>query len=175
MHHLAKRLRRPAVVVAPSPAPPQPVTVVEDEPPEPPPKPVAKAQPKPSPPKPPKRTTKKEAHPLEPLIKRLSSRVGELGLRGYEFRIAERKNPMFQFELGILFVAGKNERLRSLALHAQTESPWLPAAIDALAAHVVSVLNIALTDVTDATEIDALQLLLVNQRSAGPPRSRRSS
>ena len=72
----------------------------------------------------------------------------------------------------MLVIAGDNERLRSLAT--SLDSPWFDGALDALTAHVVSVLNIALTEITDATELHALGKLL-SRPSAGPPRSRQSS
>jgi hypothetical protein len=158
MRYLAKRLKRQVARiarVAPSPAPPQPVTIAEPDEPAPPPPP--KPKPEPARPKP-----KRQAppHPIQALVELVSKRVAQLGLRGYEFRIADQAKPMFQFAYGYLFVAGNNERLRALALQANTSSPWLPAAIDALAAHVISILNLALTDVTDAAEVDALQALL---------------
>ena len=39
-------------------------------------------------------------------------------------------------------------------------SPWPAAAVDALTAHVVTVLNVAVTEITDATEGHALTALL---------------
>jgi hypothetical protein len=171
--HLGKRLRRAAVAVPPSPAPPQPVKVAQPDEPTP---AAAKPAPKPADKPKPRKPEPEQKHPIQGLVELISKRVASLGLRGYEFRIAATRKPMFQFfaGAGYLFVAGDNERLRSLALHVDTSSPWLPAAIDALAAHVVSILNLALTDVTDAAEVDALQLLL-SPRSASPPQSRRSS
>ncbi|HSD86034.1 MAG TPA: hypothetical protein VLB44_00915, partial [Kofleriaceae bacterium] len=171
LSHLGKRARRVAPTpVAPTPAPPQPVKLSppKSEAPRPVvPKPAPRPAPPPKPPAPP--------HPLEGLVVLLSQRVGELGIKGYEWTIDDERSPMFRFAVGGLVVAGDNERLRALASQLGSSSPWLATAIDALAAHVVSLLNIELTEITDATEISALGALLANQRSAGPPRSRRSS
>jgi hypothetical protein len=88
------------------------------------------------------------------------------------------------FSWGQLVVGGENLRLHRIAAELASGSILAGPALDAVAAHAVSVLNLALTEVTDAGESHAIGVLLSsapNERSrtsppsAGPPRSRRSS
>jgi len=111
------------------------------------------------------------SHPVEPLVAAVMERLGDVGIHGVTWRIANRAEPIVAYD-DMLVVAGDNERLLSLAT--SLDSPWFDGALDALTAHVVSVLNIALTEITDATELHALGKLL-SRPSAGPPRSRQSS
>jgi hypothetical protein len=80
---------------------------------------------------------------------------------------------MFRFDHGIE-VAGDNVRLRALAAALAAKSPFADAGVDVVVAHLVTVLNVAMTQITDASEAHALGVLL-SQPSADPPRSRRSS
>ena len=112
------------------------------------------------------------AHPLAPLADAIVHRLSEVGLHRVTIRIAARAEPIVDVDAGVVVLAGENGRLRSLAT--SLDSPWFPGALDALTAHVVSVLNIALTEITDSTELHALGKLL-NRPSAGLPRSHRSS
>jgi hypothetical protein len=111
-------------------------------------------------------------HPLQPLVDALVYRLAELGIHRVTARIAARAEPLLAFEDHALVLAAENARLRSLAT--SLDSPWFDGALDALAAHAVTIMNIALTEITDATELHALGKLL-SRPSAGPPRSRRSS
>jgi hypothetical protein len=65
--------------------------------------------------------------------------------------------------------------LRKVAAELASDSIHAEPAIDALAAFAVSLLNLARTDITDASEMHALGVLLASRPSAGRPRSRRSS
>ncbi|NVB76944.1 MAG: hypothetical protein HOV81_00985 [Kofleriaceae bacterium] len=155
IEHLGDRLRRQREERQriPTPAPPQPVIV--KSPPE---KPAPKRPPPPAP---------KPPHPLQALVERLSKRVGELGIEGHEWAIEDIDEPMFQFQFGELVVAGNNKRLRALAAAQLANTAWFDDALDAVAAHVVTVLNVSLTQITDATEVAALHALLAPRRSQG--------
>lgn len=121
---------------------------------------------KPKPPAPP--------HPLERVTARLRSRLADLGIGGYEWEIVDDDEPMFVFDQGIK-VAGNNVRLRALAAALAANSAFAAAGIDVVVAHLVTVLNVALSQITDASEAHAIGVLLANPPSAGRPRSRQSS
>ena len=135
--------------------------------PEAPPRPVATA------PAPARRAPPPPPHPLQGLVAKLRSRLADLGIGGYEWHIEDRDDPMFAFDDGII-VAGDNVRLRALAVALAAKSPFAEAGVDVVVAHLVTVLNVALSQVTDASELHALGVLL-SQRSANQRRSRRSS
>ncbi|HEY5925030.1 MAG TPA: hypothetical protein VIV11_25285 [Kofleriaceae bacterium] len=156
---LGDRVHRPRAAPKPRPARERPPT-------QPPPPPVAKPKPKPQPPAPP--------HPLDGLVAKLRSRLADLGIGGYGWRIVDLAEPMFAYGYEIE-VAGDNVRLRALAAALLANSPFAAAGLDVVIAHLVTVLNVSLTQITDAHEAHALGMLLVTPRSAGPPRSRQSS
>ena len=159
LHYLGKRARRveppPQIVIplpapkpAPKPAPrPEPIT-------------VAKA---PVPPPPVRR------HALQDLVDALDERLVELGIQLYEWKIVDDDEPMIRFKSDEILVAGEHPRLRKLATTLDRD------AIDLIVAHVVSVLNIELTSITDATEAHALGILLASRPSEDPPQSHQSS
>jgi hypothetical protein len=158
LQYLGKRARRvepPPQIVIPPPAP-KPM-------PKPEPKPVVVVEKVPVPPPPVRR------HALQDLVDALDERLGELGIRGYDWKIVEDDEPMIRFSKGKILVGGDNKRLRALALQLDSD------AVDLVVAHVVTVLNIALTSITDATEAHALGILLASRPSEDPPRSRQSS
>jgi len=163
--HLGERLftpaptARPAVKQTPPPGPTSP--------------PVSVARPAPAPkPTPPPKPRK--PHVLEPLIEALGHRVGKLGVGTFEWIIDEKSSDLVMFTWGQLVVGGENPRLRLLASELSAKSILVGPAIDAVAAHAVSVLNLALTEVTDANESHAIGVLLSTPPSGGPQRSRRS-
>lgn len=156
---LGERVRRQRTAPRPRPAPEAPPPVV------PAPRPATKPTP-PAKPEPP--------HPLRPLVAKLRSRLADLGIGGYRWTIVDRSDPMLSYRDEIE-VAGDNVRLRALAAALAADSPFAPAGIDVVVAHVVTVLNVALSQITDASEAHALGVLLANPPSAGRPRSRRSS
>jgi hypothetical protein len=112
-------------------------------------------------------------HPLHGLVAKLRRRLADLGIGGYDWQIVDRAEPMFAYDHGIV-VGGDNVRLRALAATVATKSPLADAGVDVVVAHLVTVLNVALSQITDASEAHALAVLL-NQQSADRPRSRRSS
>lgn len=141
-------------------------------------RPAPKPRPAPEAPPLPKRTPARRSapeppHPLEPLVKKLRRRLSEVGIGGYEWIIENRAEPMFAYA-GAIVVAGDNVRLRALAAALAAKSPFADAGVDVVVAHLVTVLNIALSQITDASEEHALRVLLT-QQSEGRPRSRRSS
>jgi hypothetical protein len=156
LHYLGKRARRveptqPIVIPPPAPKP-----VVKPEP-----KPAIVVEKKPAPPV--------RRHPLQDLVDALDERLGELGIRGYDWKIVDDDEPMIRFASNQIIVGGTNDRLRRIATDLDGD------AIDLVVAHVVTVLNIALTSITDATEAHALGILLASRPSEVPPRSRQSS
>jgi hypothetical protein len=157
LQYLGKRARRvepPPQIVIPPPAP-KPT-------PKPEPKPIIVAKP-PVPPPPVRR------HPLQDLVDTLDERLVELGIRGYDWKIVEDEDSMIGFASDEIIVGGDNPRLRRIATSLDGD------AIDLVIAHVVTVLNIALTSITDATEAHALGILLASRPSEDRPRSRQSS
>jgi hypothetical protein len=157
INHLGSRIRRLRRTEKPRPAPEAPVEIVSPRPP-PPPKPKAKAEP---------------PHPLRLLVTLLRARLSQVGIGGYRWSIIERHEPMFAYSDEVE-VAGNNVRLRALAAAVEADSPFAKGGIDVVVAHLVTVLNVALSQITDAGEAHALAVLLANQPSANPPRSRRS-
>ena len=107
------------------------------------------------------------------VVSKLRSRLGQLGIAGYEWGIVDRAEPMFAFD-GVIEVAGDNVRLRALAAALAASSPFAEAGVDVVVAHLVTVLNRALSHVTDATEAEAIARLL-SPPSGDRPRSHRSS
>lgn len=153
---LGARIRRARPPAKPRPAPP---------PPPPAPAPVA--------PRPMKRAEPEPPHPLAELVKSLRRRLHELGIGGYDWQIVSREEPMFLYDRGIE-ISGNNSRLRALAAALDSRSAFANAGIDVVAAHLVTVLNVALSQITDASEAHALEVLL-SRPFADRPRSRRSS
>lgn len=157
--YLGKRARRveaPPPIVVPPPPPRKPVVAA----------PVVappKTKPAPAPPPPVRH------HPLCDLVRTLDQRLVELGVRGYEWKIADDDTPMIRYERGNIIVAGYHPELRAVAVDTDA------ALVDLVVAHVVTVLNVALTEITDATEAHALEVLLASPPSADRPRSRQSS
>jgi len=101
------------------------------------------------------------AHPLAPLVAAVSARLRRLGVAPPAFAILETATqPIVGYSADALAFAGYHPRLRAIAAGLVARAPWSAAALDALVAHVVTVLNIALTSVTDATEAHALGGLL---------------
>ncbi len=101
------------------------------------------------------------AHPLDPLVAALGARLRRLGLASARFAIAEdAAGPIACYRGDAVALAAHHPRLRAIAAALAARTAWSEAAVDALAAHVVTVLNVALTSVTDAAEAHALGGLL---------------
>ncbi len=98
-------------------------------------------------------------HPLRPLVHALRARFAQLGLELQGDAILEREAPMFTHD-EYFQIAGDHPRLRALGAALAAGSPWAPAALDAVVAHGVTVLNVSLGAVTDAAEGHALRALL---------------
>jgi hypothetical protein len=102
-------------------------------------------------------------HVLADLVRLLDQRLHDLGISGFRWEISDREDTLARFDTTIR-VGGTNRLLHAVASAHAANSPWAPASIDALAAHVVTVLNVALTEITDATESTALGALLASCR-----------
>lgn len=149
--HLGERLFKPSPAARPAPP--------KTPPPGPRSPPVSTTRPAPAPtpipaPKP------RAPHVLEPLVAALGKRVGKLGVGTYDWVIDERSEKLVSFSWGQLVVGGENPHLRVLAAELASKSILAGPAIDAVVAHAVSVLNLALTDVTNAGESHAIGVLL---------------
>jgi hypothetical protein len=112
---------------------------------------VPKETPRPSPARP---------HPLQPFIDVLDHRLVELGLGEHAFVFHNGSLPMFHYDGAVIRVAANHPRLLAVAAAHAARSPWADAAIDAMVAHLVTVLNVALTHITDAAEHHAIFRLL---------------
>ena len=122
-------------------------------------KPIPPAKPKPKP----KAEPPEPPHPLRHVVARLRARMRELSIADtYTWRLTERAEPMFEFSDHELLVAGHNVRLTALAAALAAKSPWAASGVDVVVAHVVTVLNVALSHVTDANEAHALGVLLTS-------------
>jgi hypothetical protein len=98
-------------------------------------------------------------HVLANLVRVLDHRLQDLGIAGFHWLIIDRQTALVRFD-GTIHVGGANHHLLAIASAHAANSPWAPAAIDAVTAHVVTVLNVALTEITDTTEAHALGTLL---------------
>ena len=106
-------------------------------------------------------------HPVDMLAFEISKRLLEAGVSSSCLVDGQRTTPMMRYERG-LYIAKQSPRLTAIGNALMANSPWALDAVDALAAHALTVLNVALADVTDATEAHALGALLNLRR----PRSR---
>nr|MDQ3370777.1 hypothetical protein [Myxococcota bacterium] len=102
-----------------------------------------------------------DAHPLQPFLDRLHARIGALGIAVAAWRLVDdREEPVARYEDGVVELASLNLHVLGAAAACGSASPWADAALDLLAAHVITVLNIALTHITDATEAYAIARLV---------------
>jgi hypothetical protein len=168
--HLGARISKyappPKAKAAPPPPPTNPPVSTQRPAPQAPPRASPPARKPEPPPKP---------HLLQPLVDALAERVARLGIQTFPWQIADAKEPMLSYPDLQLVVGGNNTLLRKVAAELASDSIHAEPAIDALAAFAVSLLNLARTDITDASEMHALGVLLASRPSAGRPRSRRSS
>ena len=98
-------------------------------------------------------------HPLQHLVDAIRQRLAQLGLDAHDATIIDGEAPMV-FADGCLQISGNHPRLRKLAASLRADSPGASAALDAVVAHGVTVLNVALAQITDAAEANALRGLL---------------
>jgi hypothetical protein len=101
-------------------------------------------------------------HAIQIVVDHVELRLSKLGvtLGKNPPVIASRSEPILKHD-NALYFAGDNPRLHAIANALLARSPWAQVAVDALVAHAVTVLNAALTEVTDASETAALQGLLL--------------
>jgi hypothetical protein len=103
------------------------------------------------------------SHPFDPMIALAQRRLAATGIPLPSFAILDGiTEPNISYRDSILYLAGEAPQLRAIAAACLARTAWHTAAIDALVAHLVCLLNIALTRVTDATEQHALGLLLTS-------------
>jgi hypothetical protein len=100
-------------------------------------------------------------HPLQPFVDRLHGRITSLGIPVAFWRIVDdREKPLVEFTDGVLELAARNKYVLETAGAVAANTAWSADALDALAAHCVTVLNVALTSITDAAEGRAIGKLL---------------
>jgi hypothetical protein len=105
-------------------------------------------------------------HPLQSLADEVADRLSVLGVAATGgVAIADRARPIAHHAYGKIELAGRDDRLIAIEAARVAGSPWAPAAIDALVAHVVTLLNVGLTEVTDAAEASALGRRLLQRSS----------
>ncbi len=104
--------------------------------------------------------TPKPQHPLQPLLDALRVRFAQLGLDLANMGLVDNAEPMFEYSDHSLLVATRHPHLIKLAGALAANSPNAAAMLDAIAAHGITVLNVALTSVTDAAELRAIGGLL---------------
>lgn len=108
---------------------------------------------------PPAVQSREPRHPLQPLVDALRQRFWQLGFDTRDATIVDGEAPMVVTD-GHLQISGNHPRLVKLAAALAADSPWVTAALDAVVAHGVTVLNVALAEITDAAEENALRGLL---------------
>jgi hypothetical protein len=101
-------------------------------------------------------------HPLQPFVDRLHSRISALGVSVARWRIVDdRSEPIATFsDDEVLELAADNKQLLAIAAAVTANTAWSADALDAIAAHCITVLNVALTSITDAAEARAIDKLL---------------
>lgn len=98
-------------------------------------------------------------HPLQPVLDAIRARSAQFGLDLSGARFVDRAEPMFEHD-DYLRIAERHPRLVALGAALAANSPWAAASLDAIVAHGVTVLNVALTAVTDTAELHAIGALL---------------
>jgi hypothetical protein len=109
---------------------------------------------------PPKPKAEPPPHTLERLVAAVRARLTEgapIGVGSNAKIDAAREAPPVQFESGRLVFAGRSELLVAVNEGRDDKAPWAAAAIDALAAHCMSLINLAHTPVDDRQERAAIE------------------
>ncbi|MEO8700356.1 MAG: hypothetical protein ABI867_09945 [Kofleriaceae bacterium] len=101
-------------------------------------------------------------HAIQNVVDAVAARLSALGVPMPEFRISARGLAIMQFS-GSLWFAGDDRRLLAIANALRTRSPWASLALDALVAHTITVLDVALVDVNAATTQHVLDSLLAGR------------
>ena len=73
--------------------------------------------------------------------------------------IVDRPSPIVDYKKGLL-LAGDNAQLQAVANAMHVKSPWAETAADAVIAHAIAVLDLAMTEVTAETHRKVLGALL---------------
>jgi hypothetical protein len=113
--------------------------------------------------------------PLSRMLDSLAQRIRAVGITSFTYTVVDGVDPMVRARDGSIEIAAHHPRLQRIVAEHEARSILAGPALDVLAAHVISVLNIARSDITDATELFALGGLISSPPSEGRPRSRRSS
>ncbi len=98
-------------------------------------------------------------HPSQHLVDAICQRLAQLGLDPHDATIVDGDAPMV-FDDGCLQISGTHPGLRHVADALAAGRPGATDALDAIVAHGVTVLNVALAQITDAAEARALRALL---------------
>lgn len=100
-------------------------------------------------------------HPLQPFVTHLHDRIINLGVEVSQWRIVDDLDePLARYTDNTLELAANNRHVIETAAACAANTAWSADALDALAAHCVTVLNVALAHITDATEARAIGKLL---------------
>lgn len=101
-------------------------------------------------------------HPLQPFVERLHARILDLGIEVPRWRLVDgRTDPVARYAEDVtLELAADNRHVIATAAACAADTAWSSAALDAIAAHCVTVMNVALAAITDATEARAISRLL---------------
>jgi hypothetical protein len=108
--------------------------------------------------------TRTVAHVLDALADDLHRRLVQLDLHtvfGYIRIDSNRAAPLLEYDEGELLLAGKNKTLLGLQAQRISGNTTHEGCLDLLVAHAVTILNQALTSVTDSTEQRALVTLML--------------
>lgn len=112
------------------------------------------------PPSPPIHATPIIEHPLHEFVNRLHARISALGIAVPAWRIVDRSDPIVRYEAGALELGAEHRHVLEIAAACAVNTAWSSDILDALAAHCITVLNVALTSITDAAEGAAIGRLL---------------
>ena len=101
----------------------------------------------------------KVLHPIQNVVDAVHARLVDRVTASFKVSIAETTSPILAFA-GTLAFAGRDPRLHAIANALTANSPWAPMAIDALAAHAITVLDAAYSEVNQQTVREVLSDLL---------------
>ncbi len=102
----------------------------------------------------------KAVHPIQNVVDAVEAHLVERVTAVFGVSIAEVTSPILAFA-GTLQFAGRDSRLHAISNALSANSPWAPMAIDALAAHAITVLDAAYSEVNQQTVREVLSELLV--------------
>jgi hypothetical protein len=102
------------------------------------------------------------AHPIQNVVDAVSRRLLDLGVPAFSFAIGDFEGTMVIYDRHELRFAGAHRRLHAIGNALRANSPWAPLAIDALAAHVITVLDQARSEINAQTVQDVLAAILLD-------------